>query len=150
MFLPLLAILILGLMCGSEFNIAAFGHPALSRQPLNAHILVRSSYAAMFGRVMPFWMTASTVVNVLLVLPFAHLNEAARRYAAIALAIQIAAVLFSLIAPVPINSRIARWTPATLPDDWRAQEHLWDLYHWLRTAALVVAFAMLAMAIRNY
>ena len=99
---------------------------------------------------MPFWMSTSTVVNVLLLLPFAHLNDTSWRYAAIALVIQIGVVVFSLIAPVPINTRIARWTPATLPDDWRSQEHRWDLYHWFRTAALVVAFAMLAMAIRNY
>jgi len=30
-------------MCGSELNVAAFTHPTLNRQPLQAHILVRSS-----------------------------------------------------------------------------------------------------------
>ena len=56
MTLQLLAVLVLGLMCGSELNVAAFGHPTLNRQPLAAHILVRSSFAALFGQVMPFWM----------------------------------------------------------------------------------------------
>ena len=147
MILQLLALVVLGLMCGSELNVAAFGHPTLYRQPLGAHILVRSSFAALFGRVMPFWMTASTLLNLLLLLPFAHLNESAWRFAAIALAIQIMAVLFSLVAPVPINNRIARWTPESLPNDWRAQEHRWDLYHWLRTFGLVIAFSTLALSI---
>jgi hypothetical protein len=40
--------------------------------------------------------------------PFASLNAAAWRFAAIACAIQILAVLFSLAAPVPINNRIAK------------------------------------------
>jgi len=147
MALQLLTVLVLGLMCGSELNVAVFGHPTLNRQPLEAHILVRSSLAALLGKVMPFWMSASTLLNLLLLLPFAHLNEPAWRLAAIALAIQVLAVVFSLVAPVPINSRIARWTPGSLPVDWRAQEQRWDLYHSLRTAGLVVAFLIVALSI---
>ena len=56
----ILALLVLGLICGSEFNVAAFGHPVLNRQPLETHIRIRSSMAALFGRVMPFWMVGST------------------------------------------------------------------------------------------
>ena len=147
MILQLLALLLLGLMCGSELNVAAFAHPALNRQPLDTHILVRSSFASLFGRVMPFWMVASTVVNFLLLLPFAGLNPLAWRFTAIAFAIQVLAILFSLVAPVPINNRIARWAPRSLPDDWRAQEHRWDLYHWLRTSGLVAAFTLLALSL---
>lgn len=147
MILQLLAMIILGLMCGSELNVAAFAHPILDRQPLDAHILVRSSFASLLGRVMPFWMSGSTLLNLLLLLPFAHLDAHARVLAAIALAIQILAVLFSLAAPVPINNRIARWTPASLPNDWRAQENRWDAYHWWRTCALIAAFALLAASI---
>jgi len=147
MILQLLAMLVLGLMCGSELNVAAFAHPTLNRQPLESHILVRSSFATLFGRVMPFWMTASTLLNLLLLLPFAHLNSVAWRFAAIAFVIQVLAVVFSLIAPVPINNRIARWTPTSLPNDWKAQENRWDLYHWLRTCGLVSAFVILALSL---
>ena len=147
MTLQLMALLVLSLMCGSELNVAAFGHPTLNRQPLEAHILVRSSFAALFGRAMPFWMTGSVLLNLLLLLPFEHLTQSAWRLAAIALAIQVFAVVFSLIAPVPINNRIAKWTPQSLPDDWKAQEHRWDLYHWLRTCGLIVAFAILTLSV---
>jgi uncharacterized membrane protein len=147
MLFQVLAVITLGLMCGSELNVAAFGHPTLNRQPLNAHILVRSSFAALLGRTMPFWMTASTLLNLLLLLPFAHLVGTAWTLAAIAFAIQVFAVVFSLAAPVPINNRIARWTPATLPDDWKRQEHLWDFYHWLRTLALIGAFVLLVLGL---
>jgi hypothetical protein len=41
----------------------------------------------MFGRVMPFWMAGSAVLNLLLLLPFAHLNGLAWRLAAIAFSI---------------------------------------------------------------
>jgi uncharacterized membrane protein len=147
MTLQLLAVVVLGLMCGSELNVAAFAHPTFNRQPLQAHILVRSSFAALFGKVMPFWMAGSTVLNLLLLLPFGHLNKSAWHLAAIAFAIQVFAVVFSLVAPVPINNRIAKWTPASLPSDWKAQEHRWDLYHWFRTCGLIVAFAILVLSV---
>lgn len=134
-------------MCGGELNVAVFAHPALNRQSLDAHIAVRSSLAQLFGRVMPFWMAGSTLLNLLLVLPFQHFSSSARHLDAIALAIQISAVLFSLIAPVPINNRIARWTPACLPGDWQEQEYRWDVYHWLRTGGLLVAFVLLTLCL---
>jgi len=145
--LQILTVLVLGLMCGSELNVAVFGHPTLNRQPLDAHILVRSSFAALLGRVMPFWMSGATLLNLLLLFPFAHLSAKAWRLAEIALIIQIGAVVFSLVGPVPINNRIARWTPQTLPDNWKLQEHRWDVYHWLRTSGLIVAFVLLALSI---
>ncbi len=108
MLLHLVALLVLGLMCGSELNVALFSHPVLKRQPLETQVLVRSSLAALFGRVMPFWTAGSAILNLLLLLPFEHLTQSAWRLAAIAFAIQALAVLFSLVAPVPINNRIAR------------------------------------------
>jgi uncharacterized membrane protein len=145
--LQLLAVLVLGLMAGNELNVAAFAHPILNRQPLEVHIPVRSSLAAILGRVMPFWMASSTLLNLLVLLPFEHLNEAAWRLAAIALAIQGLAVFFSLIGPVPINNRIAKWTTESLPEDWQAQEDRWDRYNWWRTCGLIAAFAILVLSV---
>ncbi|MGI8770359.1 MAG: anthrone oxygenase family protein [Acidobacteriaceae bacterium] len=147
MTLHLLALLVLGLMCGSELNVAAFGHPALNRQPLEVHIPMRSALAVVFGRVMPLWMGGSTLLNLLLLLPFSHLSGPPWRLAATAFAIQILMVVFSLIAPVPINNRIAKWTAISLPNNWKAMEHRWDLYHWFRTGALIFAFALLALSL---
>jgi hypothetical protein len=147
MTLQILAVLVLGLMTGSELNVAAFAHPALNRQSLEVHVPMRSWLAALLGRVMPFWMAASTLLNLLLLLPFERLNDSAWRLAAFALVIQCLAVAFSLVGPVPINNRIAKWTPQSLPNDWRAQEHRWDLYHWFRTSGLVVAFVLLVLSI---
>jgi uncharacterized membrane protein len=141
----LLAVLVLGLMCGSELNVGAFAHPALNRQPLETHILMRATFARLFGRLMPFWMTGSALLNILLLLPFAHLAPQAWRLAALACAIQVLAILFSLVGPVPINNRIMKWTPQSLPDVWKAQEQRWDAYHLVRTCGLIVAFAALTL-----
>jgi uncharacterized membrane protein len=147
MTLQILAILLLGLMAGSELNVAVFAHPEFNRQPLEVHVPMRSSFASLFGHVMPFWMGGSTLLNLLLLLPFEHLDHAAWHLTAIALMIQVLAVLFSLLGPVPINNRIARWTAPSLPGDWRAQEHRWDQYHWVRTSGLVAAFLLLVLSV---
>lgn len=149
MMLQLLAVLTLGLMCGSELNVGAFAHPMFNRQPLQTHILARSSFAVLFGRVMPFWMTGSALLNGLLLLPFVHLDKWAWKLAALAFAIQVFAILFSLAAPVPINNRVAKWTPENIPNDWKAQETLWDAYHLFRTIGLIVAFALLVLSVHG-
>lgn len=146
--LLLFSVIALGLMCGSELNVAAFAHPTLNRQATAAHIPVRSALASLLGHVMPFWMSGSALLNLLLLFPVGHLNESAWRLAAIAFAIQVVAILFSLVGPVPINNRIATWTPESFPENWRAQEHRWDTYHWLRTCALVGAFILLVLSVR--
>ena len=146
MVLQVLATVVLGLMCGSELNVAAFGHPTLDRQPLEVHIPVRASFARLFGSVMPFWMVASTLLNLLLLLPFAHLGVLAGRLATAAFIIQVVAVVFSLVGPVPINNRVKLWTPTNLPSNWEAQERRWDLYHWVRTCGLIVAFILLVVS----
>lgn len=142
----LLAVLVLGLMCGSELNVGAFVHRALNRQPLETHIVMRAALARLFGRVMPVWMPASALLNILLLLPFWHLAPQAWRLAALAAAIQVLANLFSLVGPVPINNRIMTWTPPSLPADWKAQEQRWDAYHLVRTCGLIIAFAALTLS----
>jgi hypothetical protein len=143
MVLQVLAVVVLGLMCGSELNVAAFAHPTFNRQPSDVHIPMRASFATLFGRVMPFWMATSALLNLLLLLPFEHLSAPARHLATIAFVLQVFAILFSLLGPVPINNRIKLWTPTSLPSNWRAQEHRWDLYHWSRTCLLILAFVLL-------
>lgn len=150
MVIHLLALLALGLLCGSELNVAAFAHPALSRQPLDVHIPVRSSFAVLFGRIMPFWMTLSALLNLILLLPFEQLPTPAWHLVATAFAIQVLMILFSLVAPVPINNHIKTWTLSSLPMNWRVMEHRWNVYHWIRTLLLVAAFALLALGMAPY
>ncbi len=145
MLLQLSEVLLLGLLCGSELNVAAFAHPTLSRQEAATHIPIRAALAKRFGEVMPFWMAASTFLNLLLLLPVAHVYPPyyfGWKLAAASAAIQVAAVLFSLAALVPINNRITHWTPQNVPDDWAALERRWDTYHWIRTCGLILAFAL--------
>lgn len=147
MMLQIVALVVLGLMCGSELNVAAFAHPTLNQQSLDGHIQMRSSLARLLGRVMPFWMMSSTVFNLLLLMPFSQLSRVAWRLAAIAFTIQVLAIVFSVLGPVPINNQVAKWTPQSLPADWSQQERRWDTYHWFRSCGLIVAFVLLAASL---
>jgi hypothetical protein len=71
---------------------------------------------------------------------YQHLGPEAWRLALIAFAIQGLAIPLSLFGPVPIN-RIIKWTPQSLPNDSKEQEHRWDVHHWVRTFGLIVGFA---------
>jgi len=147
MVIQLLAVLMLGLMCGSELNVGLVAHPTLNEQPTETHIPVRAALARLLGRVMPIWMASSTLLNLVVLLPFEHLSHSAWHLAVIAFCLQLLAVVFSLIFPVPINNRIMRWTAETLPSDWKRQEHRWDVYHLSRTLVLVAAFAILTLSL---
>jgi hypothetical protein len=116
---------------------ATFARPALNRLPLDLHSLLRASLAALLGRVMPFWMATSAVLNLPLLLPFEPLTKSSWRLALMAFAIQVVAILCSLVAPVPINNRMANWTPQS---DWKAQEGCWEACHWFGTSILIGAF----------
>jgi len=134
-------------MCGSELNVGAFAHPTLNAQTMDVHVPVRAAFARLFGRIMPFWMVASVLLNLVLLVPFVGLRGAAWRLSAIAFAIQASAALFSIIFPVHINNRIMRWTPATIPQDWRAQERRWDAFHSFRTLGLIASFVVLTLSL---
>lgn len=134
-------------MCGCEMNVAVFARPTLNKQPFEVHTPARAAFPKLFGRIMPFWMAISSLLNLLLLPSFEHSNRFVWRIDASELTIPIAAVGFSLIRPVPINNRIARWAPDSLPRDRHVQEHLWDVYHWLRTLGLIAAFLLLAFGL---
>src|ERR1700693_2129251 len=98
MVLQVWAVFALALLCGSELNVAAFAHPKLNQQPRETRSRLRSALAAVFGGIMPFWMAGSALLSLTLL--FEHLNRQSWCLAAIAFAIQLLAVLLSLIGPV--------------------------------------------------
>ena len=53
--LNVVAIIVAGLMVGSELAIAAFVHPTLDKLPDDVHLPAASALARLLGRFMPFW-----------------------------------------------------------------------------------------------
>lgn len=51
------------------------------------------------------------------------------------LILYIGVLVITLLVNVPIDNRIKRWTPATLPSNWKDLRDRWQLFHTLRTFA---------------
>lgn len=140
--LPIVAVVVVGLMVGVELSVAFVMNPIFEGLPEDAGIAARSHGGRMLGRVMPFWYIGGT----LLVAGTALAEPAAAGPAWTAVALLLASVVISVAVLVPINNRSKKWTPETVPDDWREQKSRWDRLHLVRLALIVAAFVLVTVA----
>ena len=146
-YLNVVAIIVAGLMVGSELAIAAFVHPTLDRLPDNVHLPVASALARVQGRFMPFWY----ILVFLLTLAEVYIQW--RQAGRLPIWIVTSAILwalasvYSITALVPINKRIASWEKVTPPADWKTFRGRWDLLHRWRVVLLTIALAFLIVGV---
>jgi hypothetical protein len=140
--LPIVAVVVVGLMVGVELSVAFVINPITDALPEDARVLARAHGARMLGRLMPFWYIGSTILiaGTALVVP----EGAAVAWTAVGLL--LVSVVLSVTLLVPINDRSKTWTPETAPDDHRAQSRRWDRLHLVRLALIVSAFVLTAIA----
>ncbi len=137
--LDVLLLLAAGLMVGNELTVALFLHPTLSHLQDEVHAPAAISFAALFGRVMPFWYVAVFLLTA--IDTWVHWREGARGtnlFLASALLFLIA-IVYTLILPAPLNRHIAAWQATSLPSSWRADRARWDRLHAIRMAILLPA-----------
>ncbi len=137
-------VVLVGLMVGVEFSVAAFIEPIFDRLPNNAAIAARSDGARVLGRLMPFWYIGSVVLGIWWAAQTWGQAQAITVVAAVALL--LVSVVMSVTLLVPINSRVARWSSTGVPDDWRAQVGRWNRFHYVRVGIIVAAFVLLVVA----
>jgi uncharacterized membrane protein len=63
-----------------------------------------------------------------------------------AVVLLMVSIVMSVTILVPINSRVAQWSSAGVPEDWREQVNCWDRVHYIRVGAIVAAFVLLVIA----
>jgi uncharacterized membrane protein len=142
-YLNVVAIIVAGLMVGSELSVAAFVHPTLDRLPNNVHMPVASALARVLGRFMPFWYILVFLLTLAEVLFRWHQSGRLPIWIATSAILWAFASLYSVTTLVPINNRIASWEKITPPADWKIFRRKWDLLHRWRVALLTIAFAFL-------
>ncbi|MDN5893101.1 MAG: DUF1772 domain-containing protein [Nocardioides sp.] len=143
--LVVVTVVMVGLMVGVEFAVAAFVNPIFDRLPNDGGVVARSDGARRLGRVMPFWYISSVVLGALWIVQAWGGREAFT--VVVAVALLVATVVMSIVLLVPINSRVARWSEdGTAPADWRQQVGRWDRLHYLRLGLIVAAFVLLVVA----
>ncbi len=141
--LSVFAMIVAGLMVGTELAIAAFIHPTLDKLPDDVHLPAASAIARVLGKVMPVWYPLVLVLTLAeAVLQWRQTGGLPVWLATSAILWMLASV-YSLTSLVPINNRIASWETSTPPLDWKTYRNRWDRLHRWRVVLLTIAFACL-------
>jgi uncharacterized membrane protein len=141
------AILVAGLMVGCELAIAAFIHPTLDKLPKEAHLPAASAIARVLGTVMPFWYNLTLLLTLGEVVFRWHQSGRFPIAIATSAVLWMLAIVYSLIALVPVNNRIKSWEKSAPPPDWKTFRSRWDRHHRWRVVVLTAAFAFLIAGI---
>jgi uncharacterized membrane protein len=137
--LSIVAVIVAGLMVGSELAIAAFVHPTLDKLPDDVHLPAASALARVQGKFMPFWYTLVFLLTLAEALIQWHQSSRLPIWIATSAVLWMSAILYSVTALVPINNRIK----SNPPTDWKMYRRRWDLLHRWRVVLLTIAFAFL-------
>src|SRR6202158_4570625 len=113
-YLNVVAIIVAGLMVGSELAIAAFVHPTLDRMADDVHLPAASALARVLGSFMPFWYILVFLLTLAVVIQW-HLSGRLPIWIATSAVLWMLACLYSITALAPINNRIK----STPPPDWK-------------------------------
>lgn len=142
--LKTISVIVAGLMVGNELAVSAFVHPRLSALDDKVHAASAQALARVYGAVMPIWYAAVLILTVALtlVVPWSIATE----LAAVAAAIWLGSIIFTLVFPVPINNQVIRWDLDALPDNWKALRKRWDQFHAIRIVMLLLALTCLTVA----
>ena len=141
--LEIAAIVVAGMLTGSELAVAVFFHPRISRLEDAVHIQAAQTLAKILGIVMSFWYPL-TFLLALAVTFVAHTTRGTPWWLSLAATVLYALIsVYSLLLPVPINNQVARWRPDTVPANWRDLRQRWDLLHAIRVVFLIIALILL-------
>ena len=145
--LNVVAIIVAGLMVGCELAIAAFIHPILDKLPDEAHRPVASAIARVLGTVMPFWYNLTLLLTLAEVVFQWRQSGRLPIWIATSAVLWLLAIVYSLIALVPVNNRIKSWEKSTPSPDWKTYRRRWDMLHRWRVVLLTIAFAFLIVGV---
>jgi hypothetical protein len=142
--LSIVLLMLAGTLVGSEICIAIFIHPTLYNLPDECHLRAVKPIASVLGRVMPFWYFAVFALG-LAECYFSRRSGTVIHHLMYAFTGLVGlSVVFSLLGPVPINTRISSLDPSHPPGNWRELRQRWDRLNQIRVAMLLVALFLLA------
>lgn len=145
--LAVVTVVVVGLLVGVEFAVAAFVNPIFDRLPGGGGLAARADGARLLGRVMPPWYVASVALGALWA--FLTWGQTGAMTITVAAALLVTSVVLSVVFLVPINSRVARWSHGDAPADWKQQVRRWDRLHYVRVVIIGAAFVLLTLVRRS-
>jgi hypothetical protein len=145
----LILILSTGTLLGNEFSIGVFIHPALSGTDDERFLPAIQVFARLFGKIMPFWMAATLLMHLILLIVTWSWPALSTVVLLGATLVWVIIIIFSVVGPVPINNRVKAWDIRHLPPDWRGQRRRWDHLNAIRVVMIVTAFLALVGSYRT-
>jgi MFS superfamily sulfate permease-like transporter len=146
----LILILSTGALLGNEFSIGVFIHPALSRAGEERFLPAVQVFARLFGKIMPFWMAATFLLHLILLVLTWRWPALSTVLLLLATLLWLAVIVFSVVGPVPINNRVKTWDLQNPPPDWRQQRRQWDQLNSIRVVMIASAFLTLVGSYRTF
>jgi anthrone oxygenase-like protein len=142
---PVIAVILAGLLTGSELTSWAIVHPVLWKLEHQAQLRAEKLTYRRFATVDPFLMTGTVAACFAAVGAFDGGDASALALAAggcFALMLTI-----TLLGNMPINLRVLRWDEERGdPGEWRRLRRRWDRLHTVRIVLDVAGFLLITLA----
>jgi Domain of unknown function (DUF1772) len=143
--LDIVTILCTGFMIGNELAVSLFINPVVWQLDEQAQTKALSLFARLLGKAMPLWYAAGLIL--LIAEAYLRRHEPAFTLLPVAAAVWAAAIVYSLLALVPINNRIGTLTTTALPAGWQQEHKKWNTLHIWRIVMLTFAMMCLLLGI---
>lgn len=138
--LDIAAITIIALLVGNELTVSLFINPVMRQLEGVVQARVISLFAALLGRVMPFWYA----LCLILLIAETVLRRATQAFQPLLAATLVwaATILCTIFFLVPINNRIAALRETHPIQDWLPQHQRWNRLHIVRIAVILIALLL--------
>jgi uncharacterized membrane protein len=137
------SVILAGLIAGQMLAIALANHAALSL-PETSWTLRFQAENKLFTKTMPPFL----LLPLIGLIGSAFLTGSVQRdMFAAAGALEVIVLVITMAVEVPINTQVDSWTAGSAPSTWITTRDRWLRYHWLRTAAGVLSFALAAIGL---
>jgi uncharacterized membrane protein len=144
--IDIVTLVMAGLMVGTELTVSAFINPVMRQLSAQSQAQALSLFAALLGRVMPFWYALCLLL--LVVETVARRDQACFRLLLGVSVLWAAIIAFTIVALVPINNRIAALSTSKVPiERWLPEHDRWERLHRLRILLLLIALILATHAL---
>ena len=133
----------LGLLAGMMLGILIAGYAARGL-PEESWTLRFQIENRLFTKTMPPSLMLP-LLGLMALLPLTH--DAVRSWFAVAAVLTAIVLVITIALEVPINRKVASWTPGAAPANWTAVRDRWLWYHLARTVVGLLAFLCAAAAL---
>ena len=140
----LVAVLLAGMLAGSELTSWGVVHPTLWKLDYQAQVHAEKLIYRRFASVDPFLMTATVVACFVAV---GGLDGSSATLALAAGACFAGMLAITLVGNMPLNLRVFRWDEARDdPAEWRRIRRRWDRLHTVRILLDSAGFVLMTVA----